>query len=169
MPGIYSAAAATHAATYLISALKYPAPSTPFSPLGTENINSIIKLAEIFQLQITPKTKFDATETQTKIVEQKKNRTHKPLRVDPQSVTILAPQTPQTICKAKPGTHTPPHNIPFDENEYSSLRVEMDLVRPAPPNRFINTPQNIKMAKESEQRCGARYHCIPCPENTRGH
>ena len=80
-------------------------------------------------------------------MEQKKNRTHKPLRVDPQSVTILAPQTPQTICKAKPGTPPPPQHIPFEEKDYSPPRVEADLVMPAPQPMQKYPTRHKKMAK----------------------
>ena len=62
--------------------------AAPFSPLVTENLNSIRELVGIFQGQITPKTKLETTEAQTKIVVQKLNITQPTPRVDPQAVTI---------------------------------------------------------------------------------
>ena len=53
MPVIYSTIAATHAATELISALKNPAPDASFESLGTEKLDALRKLVEIYQCQIT--------------------------------------------------------------------------------------------------------------------
>ena len=47
-------------------------------------------------------------------------------------MTIPAALTPQTICKAKAITPTPPHYIPYEENDYSPPRVEADPVIPVP-------------------------------------
>ena len=113
IPGIYSAGAATHEATDTISALKNTALSAPFSPLGTEKLDVLRNLEEIFQEQTIAKTKLETPETQTKIVEQKQNRTHPPPRVKTQAVTILEALTHPKRCKAKSRTPTPPHLIPL--------------------------------------------------------
>ena len=65
-------------------------------------------------------------------MEQRKNRTHIPPRVDPQAVNIPSSPTPQTIRKAKAITTTPPHQIPLEEKEYSPPRVKAEPVMPAP-------------------------------------
>ena len=92
--GISSPNTAIHAATDLITELKNTPPYAPFKPLGTEKLNSLRKLVEIIQGQITPKTKLDTTETQTKIVEQNQNITQLPPIVEQQAVTI--PSSPTT-------------------------------------------------------------------------
>ena len=89
-------------------------------------------MADILQGKIAGKAKLDTTETQTKIVEQRKNRTYTPLRVDPQAVTIPAALKPQTKWKAKAITTTTPHQTPYAENEYSPPRVETEPVMPVP-------------------------------------
>ena len=99
----------------MIRALQNPATASPFAPLVTEIIDSLRKVVKIFQGKISEKTKLETTETQKKIVEQKKNRTQPPSRVDPQEVTIISAPTTQSICKAKPITPTPLHQIPFEE------------------------------------------------------
>ena len=114
------------------------------------------------------KTKLETTETQTKIVEQKQNMTKPLLRVDTQSLTILASPTTQKRRKAKPGTPLPPHQIPFEEKDYSPPKVETDPVRPAsqPVHKYLT--RHLKMAKESLQCCGYSSHCISQTANTRG-
>ena len=71
MSVISFANAATHGTTEFISALKNPALAALLSPLGTEKLNVLRKLAEIFQGKITPKPKLESTETQTKTVGKK--------------------------------------------------------------------------------------------------
>ena len=93
---ISSEYAVAYSETQLISALKNTPPGAPFSPLDTEKLNALKKMADILQGKIAGKAKLDTTETQTKIVEQRKNRTYPPLRVDPQVVTIPAALKPQT-------------------------------------------------------------------------
>ena len=68
MPVMSSFDSATQEATYLNNALENQAPYAPFAPLGTEKLNTLRKIAEIFQGQITPKNKLETTETRTKIV-----------------------------------------------------------------------------------------------------
>ena len=121
MPGISSSDAATHASTYLFSALKNIAPAIPFAPLGTENLMYLEKFHKSSKAKSYHKTKL-----------RQLKHTQPPPRVEPQAVTIPAAQTPQTRSKDKPGTPTHPHNIPFEETEYSTLRVETYPVSPAP-------------------------------------
>ena len=68
MPGISSANAAMYGKTHLISALKNLATNAPFLLLGTGKLDELRKLIDIFQGQITPKTRLETTETQNKIV-----------------------------------------------------------------------------------------------------
>ena len=109
IPGISSADAATHVATELIISLKNSAQSTLFVLLVTEKLYALRKLAYIFQGKITENTKLKTCETQTKKVEQNKNRTQPPPKVEPQAVSIPASPTLQTIRKAIPRNPTPPH------------------------------------------------------------
>ena len=51
--GISSTNAATHIETDLIKALKNLSPASLFDTFGIKNLNALIKLAEIFQGQIT--------------------------------------------------------------------------------------------------------------------
>ena len=89
IPGIYSAGAATHEATDMISALKIQHYPPRFHPYEQKNLMYFENMEEIIQEQTIAKTKLETPETQTKIVEQKQNRTHPPPRVKTQSVTIL--------------------------------------------------------------------------------
>ena len=91
--GISSAYASTHAATDFIIAQKKSASASLFAPLCTEKLKLLRKLAEISQGQISSKIKLETTETYTKIVEQKKDRTHPPSRVYPKAVIIPAAPT----------------------------------------------------------------------------
>ena len=61
MKGISSADAATHASIYLIGALKDPTQAALFAPLGIKKLDSLRKLADIFQRQITEKTELETT------------------------------------------------------------------------------------------------------------
>ena len=61
MPGISSANSAIYGVTDLISALRNLAPAALCSPLGTEKLNTLGKLAEVFQCQITSKNKLEIT------------------------------------------------------------------------------------------------------------
>ena len=58
-------------------------PAALFVPLVTEKLDALRQLPDIFKGQITEKTKLKTTETQTKIVEQNKNSTYPPPRVEP--------------------------------------------------------------------------------------
>ena len=70
-------------------------------------------MAGILQGQIKAKSKLETTETQTKIVEQEKNGTQPPTRVEQQVVIISESPTPHIICKSKAIKTTPPHQISF--------------------------------------------------------
>ena len=52
MPGIFFANAVTHVATSFISAMKNSASVALFAFLGTEKLDTLRKLADIFQGQI---------------------------------------------------------------------------------------------------------------------
>ena len=61
--------------------------------------------------------KLETTEIQTKIVEKKINRTHPPLRVNPQRVAIPSPGIPK-MNKTKERTPQTPHQLLYKEKEY---------------------------------------------------
>ena len=70
MTGISSAITSTHSSKGLIRKLKNPTPAAPFASLGTEKLDVLKKLAEIFQGQISSKNTLESTETQIKVLEQ---------------------------------------------------------------------------------------------------
>ena len=71
IPVLYSANAATHAATDFIRALKNPTPAALVLTLGTEAFDALRNLVDKFKGNITVKTKLETSEIQIRIVEQK--------------------------------------------------------------------------------------------------
>ena len=63
--------------------------------------------------------------------------------MDPKLLTIPEYPTPKTLLNPKSRVPLPPHQIPFEEKDYSPPRVEADPLMPV-PQPVQNIPQGIK-------------------------
>ena len=170
LPKSSSADMATRAALDLVEALKNPAPAAPFASLGSEQLQAIRKLSDIFSSSLQPK----ATTQPTAPPPRQPVQLHRILPdivppAQPRRVAPRLPPLPRVVTQPRSPPRVVPPSIPTPVLTRPPTRRPLPRVAPVTVNiprratRQTPSPRLLphRIEPEADDPVSSRYHLRP--------